>query len=107
MAKLDIGKLRAGILDGAQICEFINVSISTKFMSDIDVSVGSSVASVVNKCLHDHNLEMYAELMQKMIIGFKNLVVYIKVHVIHRNLDRLSENLGDFSEITFTKIKRQ
>jgi len=55
---------------------------------------------VVKNFLGNCKAKNYEELVQNMLVNFKNLdaAMSIKVHYLHSHLDKFPENLGDVSE---------
>ncbi|KAK5647850.1 hypothetical protein RI129_002742 [Pyrocoelia pectoralis] len=69
-------------------------------MTTLEAAAWCSFVMVVKNFLGNHKAENYEELVQQMLLNFKNLGtnMSIKVHFLHSHLDKFPDNLGNFSE---------
>lgn len=97
---LSTEKLKAGIFDGPQIRKLVKDLHFTDSMNEAESHAWISFVTVIKNFLGNHKAENYADLVNDMLISFKNLGcnMSIKVHYLHSHLDRFPVNLGDFSE---------
>lgn len=100
MPGLSTEKLKAGIFDGPQIRQLVNDPGFVDSMSEGERRAWTSFVLVVRNFLGNHKAQNYAELVNNMLINFRDLGcnMSIKVHYLHSHLDRFPENLGDMSE---------
>lgn len=93
-------KLKAGIFDGPQIRKLIKDCNFTNHMTTLEAAAWCSFVMVVQNFLGNHKADNYEELVQQMLLNFKNLGtnMSIKVHFLHSHLDKFPDNLGNFSE---------
>ena len=97
---LSLEKLKAEIFDGPQIRKLISDPNFTKNMTDVELSAWSSFVSLIKNFLGNHKALNYVELVENMLTKYQEIgaKMSIKVHFLHSHLDKLPENLGNFSE---------
>jgi len=69
-------------------------------MTDLEKKAWQSFREVVTKFLENEKDAQYEQIVEDMLINFKNLgcLMSLKVHFLHSHLDYFPENLGDLSE---------
>ena len=98
---LSTEKLKASIFDGPQIRQLIKYSASFEAsMTAQERLTWKSFVAVVQNFLGNHKAENHKQLVEEMLLNFKNLGcnMSIKVHYLHSHLDHFEHNLGDLSE---------
>ena len=75
-------------------------------MTAIEASAWNSFVLVVQNFLGNHKSANYEELVQKMLLDFKNVGVNmsIKFYFLHSHLHLFPDNLGDYIEEQGIKI---
>lgn len=93
-------KLKAGIFDGPQIRLLMKDNDFIRSMNNLEAAAWTSFVAVVKNFLGNQKAENYEELVQNLLINFKNLGcnMSIKVHYLDNHLDKFPENLGAYSE---------
>ena len=69
-------------------------------MTDTERCTWISFVEVVQNFLGNKKAENYKDLVESLLLNFKNLGsnISIKVHFLHSHLDRFPENCGDVSD---------
>ena len=97
---LSMEKLKAGIVGGPQIRQLIKDENFQYSMNEVESAAWSAFVEVVKGFLGNRKVENYKEIISNMLERFRTLGINmsIKVHFLHRHLDRFPENLGDVSD---------
>ena len=94
---LTMKKLKAGILDGSQICQLIRDPEVENSMNKVEA--WKAFVLVVKNFLDNNKAINYTELVNNMLTAFRNLGcnMSVKMHGLFSHMDRFPENLGSMS----------
>ena len=98
--KLSDAKVKAGIFVGPQIKAMLKSEKLERAMTTVEREAWCAIRGVVCGFLGNHRDPNYKQLVERLIVGFKNMKcrMSLKVHFLHSHLDFFRDNLGDVSE---------
>ena len=93
-------KLKAGIFDNPQIQLLIRDPEFEKSMNEVELEAWKAFVLVVKNFFVNNKTRNYAELVNNMLVAFRNLGcnISVKLHNIFSHMDRFPENLGSMSD---------
>lgn len=93
-------KVKAGIFNGPEIRTLLADERFTVVLENKERDAWESFKSVCQNFLGNHRAENYKELVERMLVNFKDMGVLMspKIHLIHNHLDCFPPNCGDFSD---------
>ena len=97
---LSFKKIRAGVFDGPQIRTLIRDDQFVAKMTALERAAWLSYVAVVQNFLGNNKAENYSELVNRMLLAFRNLGCSrgINLHFLNSHLDQFSDNLGAVSD---------
>lgn len=98
---LSTEKLKAGIFDGPQIRKLMKDTTNFETcMNDVERLAWQSFVAVAQNFLGNHKADNYVELVEEMLVRFKDLGcnMSLKLHYLNSHLHHFQHNLGDLSE---------
>lgn len=98
--KISEVKVKAGVFDGPQIRTLFKDTILISKMNELEKSTWLSFNSVAQNVLGNRESPEYKSIVAKMVKDYERLgcLMNLKLHSLHSHLDKLPDNLGDFSE---------
>ena len=93
-------KLKAGIFDGPQIWQLIRDPEIENSMNEVELEAWKAFVQEVKNFLGNNKTRNYAELVNNMLIAFRNLGcnMSVKMHYLFSHMDRFPENLGSMRD---------
>lgn len=97
---LSTKKLKAGVFDGLDIRKLIKDDEFVNSMNDLELCTWTSFVDVVKNFSGNHQAKNYKELVEKLLKSLQNTGanISIKVHFLHRDLDRFLNKCGNMSD---------
>ena len=97
---LSFEKIRAGVFDGPQIRTLIRDDQFVAKMTALERAAWLSFVAVVQNFLGNNKAENYSELVNRMLLAFRDLGcnMSIKLHFLNSHLDQFPDNLGAVSD---------
>ena len=97
---LSFEKIKAGVFDGPQIRTLIRDDQFIAKMTTLENEAWLSFVAVVQNFLGNNKAENYSELVNRMLLAYRNLGcnMSIKLNFLNSHLDKFPDNLGAVSD---------
>ena len=93
-------KKKAGIFDGLQIRTLLKDKHFMARMTAVEARAWVAFANVVQGFLGNKKDDNYKEIVDELLLSLRGLLdrMSIKLHYLHRHLDKFPDSLGDVNE---------